>query len=251
MSFILHSVRSIERKKLAQFSAILDADYVQVVHEKLHRLYTRITMSQENIDIVLESIQVWELTPTTHRSREDNRMSVLDTDCETRDLKCKDTEVNNSKKLIAFIAEENYRLLFGLPALERKKEFGIDRLRSTIIRKFGRHQAKAKIERMPSVVRKKNDKRQLLHIVSFQVQMFQKDSLMPNLTHTESINKSDDNLKLFRPYQEYVDKLVAQAIIKSIESRYQFFIVSIYNFVENIARFQLRLSKVAANKCNE
>lgn len=50
---------------------------------------------------------------------------------------------------------------------------------------------------------------------------------MPNLTQTESINKSDDNLKLFRPYQEYVDKLVAQAIIKSIETRYQFFIVSI------------------------
>lgn len=168
MSFILHSVQSIKLEKLAQFSAILDVDYVQVVHEKLYRLYTRIKKSQENIDIVLESIRVWDLTPTPHR-REDNHMSVLDTDCETRDLKCKDrdTEVNNSKKLIAFIAEENYRLLFGLPSLERKKEFGIDRLRSTIIRKFGRHQAKAKIERMPSVVRKRNDNRQLLHIVHF------------------------------------------------------------------------------------
>lgn len=52
--------------------------------------------------------------------------------------------------------------------------------------------------------------------------MFQKDSVMLNLTQTENINKSDDNLKLFRPYQEYVDKILAQAIIKSIESRYQF-----------------------------
>lgn len=60
---------------------------------------------------------------------------------------------------------------------------------------------------------------------SFQVRMFQKDSVVPNLTQTENINKSDDNLKLFRPYQEYVDKLVAQAIIKTIESRYQFLLL--------------------------
>lgn len=127
---------------------ILDADYVQSMYEKLYSLYTRIKKSQENIDIVLESIRVWDLTPSPHH------ISILDTDGETRDLKCKnrDTEVNNSKKLIAFIVEENYRLLFGLPSLERKKEFGVDRLRSTIIRKFGRHQAKTKIERMPSVV---------------------------------------------------------------------------------------------------
>lgn len=168
LSFSLHSFQSIKLRNLLNFfrntfcmcvcvCVISDADYVQAVHETLYNLYTRIKKSQDNIDIVLESIQVWDLTPLPppHR-REDNHISVLDTDGETRDLKCKDrdTEVNNSKKLIAFIVEENYRLLFGLPSLERKKEFGTDRLRSTIIRKLGRHQAKAKMERMSSVVQK-------------------------------------------------------------------------------------------------
>lgn len=61
-------------------------------------------------------------------------------------------EVNNSKKLIEYTMEENYRLLFDLPLLSRKKEFGKDRLRNTIIRQFGKHQA-MELKRLPNVVR--------------------------------------------------------------------------------------------------
>lgn len=101
---------------------------------------------------MLESIRIWSKVPLYQR-REGNATSLLDID--DRSLKCKMRciEVNHSKKLIEYTMEENYRLLFGLPSLERKKEFGKDRLRNTIIRKFGRHHAKNKIERMPSVVR--------------------------------------------------------------------------------------------------
>lgn len=194
-SFSLHSFQSIKLRNLLNFlqyivyvclCVILDADYVQVVHEKLYNLYTRIKKSQDNIDIVLDSIQVWDLTPSPPHRREDNHVShVLDTDGETRDLKCRDrdTEVNNSKKLIAFIVEENYRLLFGLPSLERRKEeFGIGRLRSTIIRKFGRHQAKATIERMSSVVHKWNDrkKRQINPNINVNKVLFVSGSNVPD-----------------------------------------------------------------------
>lgn len=127
---------------------------VQIAYEKLSRLHNRIKKTHENIDIILESIQVWDITPIQQR-RDDSIGSILDVDNETRALKCKDryNEVQNSKKLIAYTMEQNYRLLFDLPTLERQKEFGIDRLRSTIIRKFGRHQVKTKFERVPSLVR--------------------------------------------------------------------------------------------------
>lgn len=131
-----------------------DQSCVKIVYEKLSRLHDRIKKSHENINIALKSIQVWDIIPL-HQRRDDNLTSILDAaDSELRALKCKDRymEVDNSKKLIAYTMEENYRLLFDLPTLERKKEFGIDRLRNTIIRKFGRHQAKAKFERVPSLV---------------------------------------------------------------------------------------------------
>lgn len=129
-----------------------DQNYVKMIYEKLSRLYHRIIKTHENINNLLESIRIWGKVPLYQR-REGNATSLLDID--DRSLKCKTrcVEVSNSKKLIEFTMEENYRLLFGLPSLERKKEFGKDRLRNTIIRKFGRHQAKDKFERMPSVVR--------------------------------------------------------------------------------------------------
>lgn len=88
-----------------------------------------------------------------HQGPESNATSLLDID--DRSLKCNAqcVEVSNSKKLIEYTMEENYRLLFGEPSLERKREVGKDRFRNTIIRKFGRHRAKEKIERLPSMVR--------------------------------------------------------------------------------------------------
>lgn len=102
---------------------------------------------------MLDSIRIWAKVPFCKR-HEGSATTLLDID--DRSLKCSTQcgEVDNSKKLIEYTMEENYRLLFGLPSLERKREFGKDRFRNTIIRKFGRHRAKEKIERLPSMVRK-------------------------------------------------------------------------------------------------
>lgn len=40
---------------------------------------------------------------------------------------------------------------------------------------------------------------------------------------SEKIVKSEENLKLFRPYEEYVDKLISQALLLGIESRFVFY----------------------------
>lgn len=101
---------------------------------------------------MLESIKIWCIIPFYQR-REGNSSSLLDIDDTT--LKCKkirNDEVSNSRKLIEYTMEENYRLLYDLPSLKRKKEFGKDRLRNTIIRQFGKHQAMDTFKRLPNAV---------------------------------------------------------------------------------------------------
>lgn len=132
---------------------LTDQNCVKMIYEKLSHLYNRIIKTHENINNMLDSIRIWAKVPFCKR-QEGTATTLLDID--DRSLKCSTQcgEVNNSKKLIEYTMEENYRLLFGLPSLERKREFGKDRFRNTIIRKFGRHRAKEKIERLPSMVRK-------------------------------------------------------------------------------------------------
>lgn len=183
-----------------------------------------------------------------HQGPESNATSLLDID--DRSLKCNAqcVEVSNSKKLIEYTMEENYRLLFGEPSLERKREVGKDRFRNTIIRKFGRHRAKEKIERLPSMVRYSKIYWTKLHAflilllwmsvflfpfllcVRFLLRLCHsnlKVELLPTdssaaveFIRTEKIAKSAENLKLFRSYEEHIDRLISQALLNGIESRY-------------------------------
>lgn len=201
-----------------------DQHRVHAIYEKLSRLYSRIIKSHENIDNVLESIRIWGHVPLYQR-RESNATSLLDIDDRSIKFKSRCIEVNNSKKLIEYTMEENYRLLFDLPLLERKKEFGKDRLRNTIMRKFGRPQAKDKIERSPSVVsfhhhfRTKGRRRIFVFYSNFQIELYGADAIADNALCTERIEKTPANLALFRSYEEYVDKLISQALLNGIEAR--------------------------------
>lgn len=50
--------------------------------------------------------------------------------------------------------------------------------------------------------------------------MVQCDPVAMNIPQIEKIVKTEANLKLFRSYEEYVDKLISQALLNGIESRY-------------------------------
>lgn len=231
---------------------LTDQNCVKMIYEKLSHLYNRIIKTHENINNMLDSIRIWAKVPFCKR-QEGTATTLLDID--DRSLKCSTQcgEVNNSKKLIEYTMEENYRLLFGLPSLERKREFGKDRFRNTIIRKFGRHRAKEKIERLPSMVRKfqnlLNSTSSVFHTISmvdvyfliffffflsfflhhsifhllhanFKVELLPTDSSAAvEFVHPEKIAKSVGNLKLFRAYEEYIDRLISQALLCGIESR--------------------------------
>lgn len=53
----------------------------------------------------------------------------------------------------------------------------------------------------------------------FQVEL-QSDLATAQAMHHENIDKSQHHLKLFRAYEEHVDKLISQALLGGIESRY-------------------------------
>lgn len=49
----------------------------------------------------------------------------------------------------------------------------------------------------------------------FQIELYGTDAL-----HPDRIKKSQANLKLFRSYEEYVDKLISQALLSGVEARW-------------------------------
>lgn len=54
---------------------------------------------------------------------------------------------------------------------------------------------------------------------NFQVELYGADTMADNPLYTERIEKPHVNLKLFRSYEEYVDKLISQALLNGIEAR--------------------------------
>lgn len=54
---------------------------------------------------------------------------------------------------------------------------------------------------------------------NFQIDLCGADMFADVPLYTERIEKSQANLKLFRPYEEYVDKLISQALLNGIEAR--------------------------------
>lgn len=130
-----------------------DQERIKEIYEKITYLYDRIVKAHENVENVLESIMIWGNVPLYQRKDINSTNSLLDID--ERSVKCRNRsyEVGVSKKLIEYTMEENYRLLFDLPRLVRQPAGGgKNRLKKTIMRQFGRHQATDKIRRMSSLV---------------------------------------------------------------------------------------------------
>lgn len=130
-----------------------DHECIKEIGEKITYLFDRIVKAHENVDNVMESIAIWGNVPLYQRKDATSTNSLLDIDDRSAICKNRSYEVGTSRKLIEYTMEENYRLLFDLPRLVRQpKGCGKNRLKKTIIRQFGRHQATDKVRRMSSLV---------------------------------------------------------------------------------------------------
>lgn len=66
--------------------------------------------------------------------------------------------------------------------------------------------------------------------------MLHTDAMVASSMRSKPIEKSDENLKLFRSYEEYIDKLISQALLNGIEARCVLFAI-LTILVNNLRRF--------------
>lgn len=107
-------------------------------------LYGRIKKAQGNIQNVLDSIKVWANMPF-YRRKEGSGYSLLDIDDRHNNCKNRAIEVNNSRKLIEYAMEENYRLFFNMPLLKQVNSTDANsknRLKRTVFKQLERYPSK-------------------------------------------------------------------------------------------------------------
>ena len=108
---------------------------IRKIHDKIARLHKRVTRTHENIENILKSIEIWGSQPMYQR-KDNNAKALLNIEDRSLKFKRRTIEVINSKFLIEYAMEENYRLFNDLP-LQRPMEessVGKERLRKTVMR---------------------------------------------------------------------------------------------------------------------
>lgn len=109
------------------------------MYTKISHLYNRINKTQENIRNIINSINIWGNIPLYQRNVTHSK-HLLDIDNRTDKCKLRSTEAINSKSLIQYTMEENYRLFFDFPIMQPPLQLPCkNRLKKTILRQLDRH----------------------------------------------------------------------------------------------------------------
>lgn len=109
-----------------------------MAYDKISNIYNRLIKTQENVQKLLNSINIWGNIPLYQRNTASPKALL---DIENRSEKCKvrSIEAINSKTLSEYTMEENYRLFFNLPSIEPPKEIPCkNRLKKTILQQLDR-----------------------------------------------------------------------------------------------------------------
>lgn len=69
-------------------------------------------------------------------------------------------------------------------------------------------------------------------MIYFQAELNGNHEMTDDTLHPERITKSEANSKLFRSYEEHVDKLISQALLNGIEARYAINAIEMYFAIE-------------------
>lgn len=196
---------------------------VNELNEKISRLHQRLLKTQENLRNILDSINIWGNIPLYQRN-ETHPKRLLDIDNRAAKCKSRSMEAINSKELISFIMEENYRLFFNLPLLHpppQPQPTGKVRLKTTILRQLDRRMDQQKRVAAPMVRRPRYSVSFSYSYVevSFRQTEAIKDDDVIGTDDPAIIERSEESMKLYRPYEEYVDGLVSDAIMNAIRTR--------------------------------
>lgn len=138
--------------KISYYIYITDRIHITKIFDKISHLFNRLIRTQENIRNILDSINIWGNIPLYKRNKMHPKCLL---DIANRNDKCKlrSMEAINSKALINFTMDENYRLFFDLPSLQPPQQLpDKNRLRKTILRQLDRHAVKQKNNTQPTPI---------------------------------------------------------------------------------------------------
>lgn len=187
----------------------IDPTYVEKIYEKLKDIYERVIKSQANVEKILKHIDGWGTKPLFER-KDQNNEALLDIANRDELLNSRLKQCIESKRLIdKIIIEDNFRLFFNMPSScpcssdEEEEEDLSDAENQTEDKAGGTVEATGKV----------SQKAQTEDTLNADVKKL-KEAFVTQLV------KTGEQLNLYRPYEEYIDQLVADKIMNAIVTRF-------------------------------
>lgn len=87
--------------------------YIKYIYDNINDLHRRLCKTQSNIHEILTHINAWGSNPLYHR-KNGNARNLFDTENLSKQFSQRAANVTQTKDLIGFAIEENYRLFFDL-----------------------------------------------------------------------------------------------------------------------------------------
>lgn len=236
---IKEEIELIKNKLLIALETAKWSDYEEVyiidVHSDLQNLNERVLKAKDNIEKVIKSLRGWGNKPMYKRHEKGGLMKPEE--FETF-IGVRQSYVMETKLLIEDVVDENFRLFFKLPLkrpMIKKRESGqgksfldtletlknIDSERSTIVA--------VPSETSVGV----NDKSS--QISSSQITLRPITGASSTLSFDcETIIKTAAQLKLYRPYEEYLDLLILKEIQNALRVSLKYILVEMNNRMDKI-----------------
>lgn len=203
---------ALERAKWSDFEEV----YISDLRDDLQSLEERVQRAKNNVEKIIKSIKSWGSTPMYERQGGDAN-SLMNPDNFHAFISRRQHDVLETTQLLKVVVDENFRLYFNLPLRknEIKRQSDSDSKRSNVST-FETEKGSENRESKPlSVVDNPSENDvggfDKSSQVSINLKRVPTSSSILTLVSDELI-KTEEQLKLFRPYEEHLDVLILKEL---------------------------------------
>lgn len=214
--------------------------YISDLHSDIKSLHVRSVLTKENITKIIKSLKSWGSLPMYFRHEGVKTALMMPEDFEAM-MHRRHADCQRSKKLIDFIMDENFRLFFGLPlkthvkktteqvVVKRQVVETIETLKSVD------DDTDLSFERPSETSVKETDKAaqvssSMVINRSLKSQSTGKSSIISN--DSFDLEKTAEQLKLFRPYEQFIDSVIWNEIREALRISIKYIKVEMENRLE-------------------
>jgi dynein heavy chain len=206
-----------------------DQIFIDDVHSDLKKLHRRVMKTKENIERLVKNMRDWGKL-AMYRRKDDVPTALIQPEDLFSRVKRRVDHCLGTKDLIDTIMDENYKYFFNISFTPKPKIRSPQKFVSITSKMSRIDQPSNDIE---------NDK-------SFQVfdSVFSTRpvSTASAQSETQEMQRSPSQVKLFRPYQEYVDNIIARELVSAIKESMRYLKVEMENGRgQNAPVFEIRL----------